>query len=121
MGHRMPSLPTTRKPVALASDPTRNAVRFPLHLNVRMDTENGAVTAVTEDISASGVQFIMPFAPPINSRLSWRLVLPGEVMGSPEDVTVHCVGRVVWYRPGIAGKQVGVVIDGYRIGDAPHG
>ena len=99
----------------------RNAVRFPLRLNVRVETENGTVMAVTEDISASGVQFIMPFAPPINSRLSWTLVLPGEIMASPEDLTVHCVGRVVWHRPGVAGKQVGVVIDGYRIGDAHHG
>ena len=117
----MPSAPVPPNPAPTITDPMRNAVRFPLRLNVHVDTENGPVDAVTEDISASGVQFAMPWAPPINSRLSWTLVLPGEMMGSAGDVTVNCVGRVVWHRPGIAGKQVGVVIDGYRIGDTPHG
>ncbi|AFL87950.1 PilZ domain-containing protein [Terriglobus roseus DSM 18391] len=108
-------------PPSLVTDPMRNSVRFPLRLNVHVDTENGPVDALTEDISSSGVQFVMPWAPPINSRLAWTLVLPGDIMGSPEDVSVNCVGRVVWHRPGIVGKQVGVVIDGYRIGDIAHG
>lgn len=96
-------------------------MRFPLHLKVQLDTENGPVEAITEDISASGVQFLMPWAPAINSRLAWTLVLPGDVMGSPEDVTVNCVGRVIWHRPATEGKQVGAVIDGYRMGDSLHG
>ena len=117
----MPSLSDTSKLPKVPADPMRNAVRFPLHLTVRVETDDGPLDAVTEDISASGVQFIMPSAPAINSRLSWTLVLPGEIMGSPEDVSVICVGRVVWHRRSVAGCQVGVVIDGYRIGDAPHG
>ncbi|SEC59810.1 PilZ domain-containing protein [Terriglobus roseus] len=117
----MPPVSIPPKPLSDATNPMRNAVRFPLRLNVHIDTDNGPVEAVTEDISASGVQFVMPWAPPINSRLAWTLVLPGEIMGSPDDVTVSCVGRVVWHRPGIVGKQVGVVIDGYRIGELARG
>jgi hypothetical protein len=118
----MPFISPRPNPAESTADPMRNAVRFPLRLRVKVDTDNGPVDAITEDISSSGVMFNMPWAPPINSRLAWTLVLPGEVMGAPEDVTVSCVGRVVWHRPGqISGKQVGAVIDGYRIGEGTHG
>src|ERR1700750_2109383 len=96
-------------------DPMRNAVRFPVNLPVRVDTENGPVDAVTEDISATGVLFHMPFAPPTNTRLSWTLRLPADLMGAEQDVMVLCVGRVVWDKPSGTGRQVGAVIDDYRI------
>jgi hypothetical protein len=99
----------------------RTAVRFPVHLPVRVETEEGPVDAVTEDISATGVLFSMPVAPEINTRLTFTLRLPGELMGSPEDVAVNCVGRVVWHGPGREGRQVGAVIDGYRIGERANG
>jgi hypothetical protein len=105
---------------AESSDPMRNSVRFPLQLPVRVETENGAIEAVTKDISATGVLFAMPSAPAINTRLTWTLRLPADVMGAEEDVTVNCVGRVVWHGPTAEGQQVGVVIDGYRMGDKPH-
>ncbi len=99
----------------------RNAVRFPLHLPVRVETESGTVDAFTQDVSATGVLFTMPFAPAINTRLAWTLRLPGEMMGAVEDVCVDCVGRVVWHGPSDMGRQVGAVIDGYRMGEAEHG
>ncbi len=105
----------------IPSDPMRNAVRFPLHLPVRVETETGFVDATTEDISATGVLFNMPIAPPLNTRLAWKLRLPGEVMGASTDVVVDCVGRVVWSRDADIGRQVGAVIDGYRMGDRLHG
>lgn len=109
------------RPVESSADPMRNAVRFPLHLPVRVETENGTVDAVTQDISATGVLFTMPVAPAINTRLTFTLRLPGEVMGVEEDVFVDCVGRVVWHGPSDVGRQVGAVIDGYRMGEAHHG
>jgi hypothetical protein len=105
---------------AESSHPMRNSVRFPLQLPVRVETEGGAIDAVTKDISATGVLFMMPTAPAINTRLTWTLCLPADVMGGNEDVTVTCVGRVVWYGPTGEGQHVGVVIDGYRMGDKPH-
>lgn len=93
----------------------RNAVRFPLHLAARVHTEDGPVDAVTEDISATGVLFNMPFAPSIDSILRWTLQIPEADMGSSGDLTVECVGRVVWHRSVNGGKQVGAVIDGYHM------
>jgi PilZ domain len=99
----------------------RNAVRFPLRLPVRVQLEDGGfIDAFTEDISATGVLFTMANAPEINTRLTWTLRMPADVMGAKEDVTVNCVGRVVWQRPAVEGRQVGVVIDDYRMGDGAH-
>ncbi|MGI4758241.1 MAG: PilZ domain-containing protein [Janthinobacterium lividum] len=103
-----------------ALDPMRNSVRFPLHLFARVDTVRGTVDAVTEDISSTGVLFTMPFAPEVNTRLTWTLQFPAEAIGSPFDVTVTCVGRVVWHGPSATGRQVGAVIDDYRMGDSVH-
>ena len=101
-------------------DPLRNSVRFPLHLFARIDTADGTVDAVTEDISSTGVLFTMPFAPEVNTRLTWTLQFPADAMGSSCDVTVACVGRVVWHGPVAAGQQVGAVIDTYVMGDSVH-
>lgn len=99
----------------------RNSVRFPLHLHVQVEVDGALEDAVTEDISATGVLFTMSVAPAVNARLKWTFRMPAEVMGAKEDVTVSCVGRVVWRGPAAGGKrQVGVVIDDYRIGDRPH-
>ncbi len=102
------------------TDPMRSAVRFPLHLLARVETAEGSVDAVTEDISSTGVLFTMPFAPEVNTRLTWTLQLPADEMGSEHDVTVACVGRVVWHAPSSYGLQVGAVIDDYRMGERVH-
>ena len=101
-------------------NPMRSAVRFPLHLAARVETEFGPVDAVTEDISASGVLFNMPFAPGIDTLLRWTMQIPAADLGSPADVTVQCVGRVVWHGPAKRGRQVGAVIDEYHMEDT-HG
>ena len=95
-------------------------VRFPLHLSTRVETEHGPLSATTEDISATGVLFTMPAAPKINTRITWTLILPCDLMGGHDDVTVSCVGRVVWHKRAPGGQHVGVVIDGYRIQENFH-
>ena len=102
------------------SDPMRNSVRFPLNILARVDTANGPVDAVTEDISSTGVLFTMPFAPEVNTRLTWTLQFPANEIGAAQDVTVACVGRVVWHGPAASGRQVGAVIDDYRMGDSTY-
>ena len=101
--------------IEMSADQMRNAVRFPLHLAARVETEQGPVDAVTEDISATGVLFNMPFAPSIDSQLRWTLRIPGVDLGSTGDVTVQCVGRVIWHGPAEQGEQVGAVIDSYHM------
>ena len=98
--------------------PMRNAVRFPLHFLARVETEEGTVETVTVDISACGVLFNMPFAPNVNSQLRWTIQIPGPDLGSPEGVSVQCVGRVVWHGLAQRGRQVAAVIDGYHMGDS---
>ena len=115
----LPTTLTSSKEQAPAGQ-MRTAVRFPLHLLARVETEDGSVDAVTEDISATGVLFNMPFAPGINTQLRWTLTIPAADLGSPEDVTVQCVGRVVWHGPADHGRQVAAVIDGYHMEDS-HG
>jgi|GEM_PF-7032064 len=100
-----------------SGDPMRNNVRFPLRLKVRVQTDSRMYEAETEDVSASGVLFRMREAPDVNTRLSWTMTLPANHTGAPSDTVVHCVGRVVWNASSGEWKQVGVVIDSYRIGD----
>ena len=109
---------TTDRNSSLPAHPMRSAVRFPLHLPARVETVDGPVDAVTEDISSTGVLFTMPFAPAVNTRLTWTLHLPADMIGSLHDVTVTCVGRVVWHGPAPHGRQVGAVIDDYHMGDS---
>lgn len=111
---------TTDRSHADDPDPMRNSVRFPLHLLARVDTAMGTIDAITEDISSTGVLFTMPFAPEVNTRLTWTLQFPADEIGSPHDVTVACVGRVIWHGPAADGRQVGAVIDDYRMGDSSH-
>ena len=91
----------------------RSAVRFPLALHVELHTEAGPVQALTRDVSAVGVQFQMAYAPRIGSTLEWSMHLPGNVMGTPDDITVACVGRVVWAAPSGNHVHVGAMIDQY--------
>ena len=96
----------------------RNGVRFPLRLKVRVESEQGAFDAETEDVSASGVLFrTQAEAPAINAQLSWTMVLPRDTMGAPADTVVHCIGRVIWRNSSKGSQQVGVVIDSYRIAE----
>ena len=98
----------------------RTAVRFPLHLSARVDTEDGPIEAMTEDISATGVLFTMPVSPRVNTRVTWTLILPCNVMGGSDDVAVSCVELVVCHNHKTLGRHVGVVIDGYRIEESFH-
>ncbi len=97
------------------SQPMRAAVRFPLHLPVRLRTDRGLVDAVTEDISSVGALFLTQSAPQIGSMLEWNLRFPASVMGTPADVEVECVGRVVWTRQETDGVHLGAIIDDYLL------
>lgn len=96
----------------------RNAVRFPLHFKVMVETEAGVIEAETEDISSTGVLFLMPMSPEINTRISWSMVMPAAATGAARDIVVRCTGRVVWNAPGTGLRRVAAVIDSYRIAEA---
>lgn len=73
----------------------RCAVRFPLTLPVMLSFGNGEIAAVTRNVSASGVVFELDSPVQAGLEIRFSLRMPGEVLGTPHDVLVHCQGRVV--------------------------
>lgn len=96
-----------------AVDPVRSAVRFPLRLELLIDTEEGERAAVTEDVSASGVLFSMDSLPALNSRVEFTITMPAAAMGSEKDVTLHCTGRIVRHEQTGQVRRAAAVIDEY--------
>jgi hypothetical protein len=106
-----------RSPV---TDPVRTAVRFPLHLDVTISWEEGKFSAVTEDVSASGILFAADPPLPVGSRIEFKLAMPAEIMGAPEDVMLHCVGRIVRHQMTAGKSMVAAVIDEYSLKAERH-
>jgi hypothetical protein len=101
---------SARSSTAVATDQVRTAVRFPMKLALQVTTSDGNVDAVTENISANGILFTADKLPQVNSRIEFTIKMPAEVMGTPEDVLIQCIGRVV--RHGEEG-QAAAIIDEY--------
>jgi hypothetical protein len=95
---------------AVVKDQVRTAVRFPMKLALQVTTADGELDAVTENISANGILFSADKLPPVDSRIEFTIKMPAEVMGTPEDLVIQCVGRVV--RHGDEG-QAAAIIDEY--------
>lgn len=90
----LPFLPA-RSRLGAQHQEVRCAVRFPLSLPVVLSSPKGEITAVTRDVSASGVVFELESAVQAGLEIRFSLRMPGAVLGTPRDVLVHCQGRVV--------------------------
>ena len=93
----------------------RAAVRFPLRLALHLKTEDGIVEATTREISSSGLLFVTTYLPKIGSSIEFTMDMPSEVMGSANDVSIHCMGRVVRHQQTAEESMVAVVIDEYSL------
>jgi hypothetical protein len=95
----------------------RCAVRFPLALPVMLSSDKGEIAAVTRNVSASGVVFEL--ASPVKAGLEIRfsLRMPGEVLGTPHDVLVHCQGRVVRCTKNQSNYLAASTIDEYQFAE----
>ncbi len=93
----------------------RSSVRFPLHLPVAIRAEHAERKAETLNISAGGVLIEMDEGLDIGSRIEFTIYVPGPRLGSPKDVLVSCVGRVVRCSPEGEHSAVAAVIDEYQI------
>lgn len=95
----------------------RCAVRFPLSLPVVLSTDEGDMAAISRNVSASGVLFTVTQALKAGQAIHFALRMPGEVLGTPRDVLVHCQGRVV--RCSIDQNQylAAATIDEYRFAE----
>jgi hypothetical protein len=92
----------------------QSAPRFPLHLPVELQSQNGACAAETQNISANGVLFAIDRDVPVGSIVDFTILLPGDVVGSRCDVQIDCHGRVVRSFEDRGRRGVGVVIDEYH-------
>ncbi len=99
---------------ARESEDLRSAMRFPIKLPVEVRAEEAAKQAETKDISAGGVLFYMDTAMEVGSRIEFNISLPAAVLGTPSDVNVLCVGRVVRCSEEGSRRAVAAVIDEYR-------
>ena len=95
------------------TDQVRTAVRFPMRLSLQVSTPDGSVAATTENISANGILFTAKTLPPVDSRIEFTIRMPAEVMGTPEDVSIHCIGRVVRHQFLDGEGQAAAIIDEY--------
>jgi hypothetical protein len=105
------------KLVALPEKPqaveVRCAVRFPLSLPIRVITDKGEYDATTENISASGVLFRSKEDLGVDSRVEFLMRMPASVIGSENDITLRCFGRVVRSYEGPQDFHAAAVIDDY--------
>ena len=94
-------------------NPVRTAVRFPMRLAIRLQTDQGEMEAMTENISANGLLFVGDSLPRVDSRIEFTIAMPSDVMGTTTDVTIHCIGRVVRHYLLGGQKKAAAVIDEY--------
>ena len=73
----------------------RCAVRFPLALPAVLNAGKSELAALTRNVSASGVLFALEQELKVGLDIRFSLRMPGNVLGTPKDVLVHCTGRVV--------------------------
>jgi PilZ domain len=113
------NLPISAHPSILASprQEVRCAVRFPLSLPVVLSTGNGEFAAVTLNVSASGVLFRMDSSLPAGLDIRFSLRMPGAILGTPRDVLVHCIGRVVRCSMSQSHFQTAATIDEYQFAE----
>ncbi len=104
---------SARSSSALATDQVRTAVRFPMKLSLKVITPDGNIDAMTENISANGILFTADILPPVDSRIEFTIQMPAEVMGTPEDLLIQCIGRVVRHQRHGDDGQAAAIIDEY--------
>lgn len=93
----------------------RCAVRFPLSLPVELSEDKlHDAPAVTRNVSANGVLLELNGPLDVGEELDFHLRMPGSVLGTPQDVLVHCRGRVVRCSISQSHYQAAATIDEYH-------
>jgi hypothetical protein len=102
---------------SLQRQEVRCAVRFPLTLPVVLSSGRGEIAAVTRNVSASGVVFELDSPVQAGLEIRFSLRMPGEVLGTPHDVLVHCQGRVVRCSKNQSNYLAAATIDEYKFAE----
>jgi PilZ domain len=95
----------------------RCAVRFPLSLPVVLSAGEDEIAGLTRNISASGVLFALDEAVQVGCDVNFSMRMPRAVLGSPQDVLVHCKGRVVRCSTSHNEHLAAATIDDYRFAE----
>jgi|SRR5579872_1161048 len=79
------------------SEEARTGKRFPLELPIRIRQKEGSTTdqGTTTNMSSAGVFIQADTDLAVGSPIEFDITLPADVLGTPNDVEVHCTGRVV--------------------------
>ena len=96
-----------------AKNPMRTAVRFPMKLALRVKTFDRVLEATTSNISANGILFTGDDLPAVDTRIEFTIRMPAAVMGTAEDLSIHCIGRVVRHQRHGQENQAAAIIDEY--------
>jgi hypothetical protein len=97
----------------IKQNPVRSAVRFPMQLPLVIQTEEGSYEAMTENVSANGLLFVCDHLPRLNSAIEFTITMPSSIMGTEQDVSIHCNGRIIRHERDHAIKKAAVIIDQY--------
>jgi hypothetical protein len=95
----------------------RCAVRFPLTLPVMLSSGSDEFAALTRNVSCSGVLFSLDRALQAGNDIRFSMRMPSDVLGTPRDVLVHCVGRVVRCSLNQSQYLAAATIDEYRFAE----
>jgi hypothetical protein len=112
----LPSFVVEPQPAASRQE-VRCAVRFPLALPVVLSCGAEEFTALTRDVSASGVLFQLDRPLQAGTEIRFSLRMPGAVLGTPRDVLVHCLGRVIRCSISQTQFQAAATIDEYQFAE----
>jgi hypothetical protein len=94
----------------------RNSVRFPVRMKVKIQTDKGKEDAETINVSASGLLLAFSRILEAGSAIEVEMIMPSATLGTPEDVRVHCCGRVIRsYRRSPEQVEVATIIDNYEM------
>ena len=96
----------------------RCAVRFPVSLPVVLSTGDNDAEGETRNVSASGVLFSLDKALRVGLDVRFSMRMPRETLGSPQDVVVHCKGRVVRCSSSHNEHLAAATIDEYRFAES---
>jgi PilZ domain len=95
----------------------RCAVRFPLSLPVVLSAGATEIAGLTRNISASGVLFALGEDLPVGADVNFSMRMPRAILGAPQDVLVHCKGRVVRCSTSHNEHLTAATIDEYRFAE----
>ena len=75
---------------------SRSGRRFPLNLPIHLrEGATADVEGTTKNVSAAGVYIKAEAELEVGSNIEFDITLPAVIIGSEQDVTIRCQGRVV--------------------------